>query len=115
MTPNQPLAPLAFAVLLALAGPAAAVLHEDMDGGHRHDHERDEDGVRTLDALEVTATPLGTAVDALVRPVEVLADEELDARRAGTLGETVSRLPGVQSSFFGPGVEIGRASCRGGV
>src|SRR5687767_13928677 len=112
MAVTRPLAPLAFAILLALAGPAVADPHEDMDGGHRHDHARDEEGdVRTLDALEVTATPLGSAVDALVRPVEVLADEELDARRAGTLGDTVSRLPGVQSSFFGPGV--GRPVIRG--
>ena len=45
------------------------------------------------------------------RPTEVLAGERLDDDRAASLGETISSLPGVQSSNFGPGV--GRPILRG--
>ena len=41
----------------------------------------------------------------------MLAGSRLDEAKAGTLGETVARLPGVQSSNFGPGV--GRPIIRG--
>ena len=51
------------------------------------------------------------SIDELARPVEVLSGEALEQRKAGTLGETVERLPGVQSSYFGPGV--GRPIVRG--
>ncbi len=66
---------------------------------------------KTLDTVVVTASPLrGTAED-LARPVEVLAGEKLDEAKANSLGETVGKLPGVQSSYFGPGV--GRPIIRG--
>lgn len=105
------LAPLAAAVLLALSGAALAAPTADAGADHRHDHDARRPDVRTLDALEVTATPLGGAVDALVRPVEVIAGSELDDRRTGTIGETVDGLPGVQTSTFGAGV--GRPVIRG--
>lgn len=95
-------APLTAAILLALPGLALADAAAD-----RHDH----DGSRTLDTLEVTASPLGHGVDDLARPVELLVGEELDARKAGTLGETLERQTGVQSSYFGAGV--GRPVIRG--
>lgn len=78
------------------AAPAAA-----------HDRER----ARKLDELVVTASPLQPGSEDVMQPVEVLAGEELDARKATTLGETVSRQVGVQSSFFGAGV--GRPVIRG--
>lgn len=40
--------------------------------------------------------------DALDPPVQVLGGEELALRRAPTLGDTLSGLPGVASSAFGP-------------
>ncbi|MCK7595633.1 TonB-dependent receptor [Pseudomarimonas salicorniae] len=72
-----------------------------------HDAERAE----ALDAVVVTATPLRQSAEELTRPVSVLAGQALDEQRAGTLGDTVSSLPGVQSSGFGPGV--GRPVIRG--
>ncbi len=64
-----------------------------------------------LNTVEVHANPLtGTAED-LARPVEVLTGERLDEAKANSLGETVGKLPGVQSSYFGPGV--GRPIVRG--
>ena len=95
-------ATLTAAILLALPGLALADKR-----GNAHEH----DTPRTLDAVEVTASPLRNAIDDLARPVEVLAGEELDARRAGTLGETLERQTGVQSSYFGAGV--GRPIIRG--
>jgi len=65
-----------------------------------------------IPSLIVTADPLGArSPDELIIPVTVLTGEELDQRRAGTLGETLDGLPGVSNSDFGPGV--GRPVVRG--
>ncbi len=64
-----------------------------------------------LDAVIVTASPLRTSAEDLTQPSEVLAGSRLDAAKAPTLGETIGKLPGVQSSFFGNGV--GRPVIRG--
>jgi iron complex outermembrane receptor protein len=92
--------PLTLAIAAAFALPA--------DDGLAQAHT---DRAKTLDEIVVTASPLRQRADDIARPVEVLAGAELDDQRAATLGETVSRLPGVQSSFFGPGV--GRPIIRG--
>ena len=92
---------LAGAVLAALATlPAAA---QDEAG---HDH-----GITDLDAIRVRANPIARTAEDLARPVAVLAGERLDEAKANSIGETVARLPGVQSSFFGAGV--GRPIIRG--
>ncbi|HEX5693227.1 MAG TPA: hypothetical protein VFY00_01255, partial [Arenimonas sp.] len=91
------LAPLALALAAAL--PALALAQESgQDDEHAHERPR------TLDVIEVTASPLRQGIEDLVRPVDVLAGEDLDARRAGTLGETLERQAGVQSAGFGVGV-----------
>ena len=64
-----------------------------------------------LDAVIVTASPLRTSAEDLTQPAEVLSGSRLDAAKAPTLGETIGKLPGVQSSFFGNGV--GRPVIRG--
>src|SRR5688500_14446513 len=64
-----------------------------------------------LDAVVVTATPQKGSVEALAKPVEVLVVEELDRNKASTLGDTVAKLPGVQTTYFGTGV--GRPIIRG--
>jgi iron complex outermembrane receptor protein len=95
------LRPLPFAIALLLPGFAWA----QSEPAHHVDR------AKALDQLIVTATPLRSNAENLIQPVEVLAGEALDDRRAGTLGETVSQLLGVQSSFFGAGV--GRPIIRG--
>ncbi|MGY1459237.1 TonB-dependent receptor domain-containing protein [Luteimonas sp. A534] len=101
---------LAGAILLTLlAGPAAAqdpaaAPATDPERGHGH-------GVTDLDALTVRANPIARTAEDLARPVAVLAGERLDEAKASSIGETVARLPGVQSSFFGAGV--GRPIIRG--
>lgn len=94
--------PLTAAILLALPLIAQADERED---NHSHD------STRVLDTVQVTASPLRNAIDDLTRPVDVLRGEELDARKAGNLGETLERQTGVQSSYFGAGV--GRPIIRG--
>lgn len=89
---------LSSALCLALAGPAFAQTHDQ--------HRADE-----LDRIQVKASPLREGAESQAQPVEILHGEELDKRKAGTLGETLAGLPGVQSASFGPGV--GRPVIRG--
>src|SRR5690606_8861833 len=97
---------LALALLPALAAAADGPVEVASDQTDpRHDEPK------TLQAVQVKATPLPDTADSLAVPVEVLAGERLDAAKASSLGETVDRLPGVQSSYFGPGV--GRPIVRG--
>jgi iron complex outermembrane receptor protein len=81
--------------LACLALPAVAAAHDPTD----------------LPSVEVTASPLAGDAESLARPVEVLQGDALDRAKSSTLGETVSKLPGVQTSYFGPGV--GRPILRG--
>jgi len=90
-------------LVLALTAALPLAAQADDQG---HDHQP-----KDLSGVEVKATPLvGTAED-LIRPVDVLAGAKLDEVKANSLGETVGKLPGVQSSYFGPGV--GRPIVRG--
>lgn len=95
---------LTHALLLALATPALALAQETHDAHRSPAHD-------LLDKVKVTATPLHQTAEDLVRPVEVLAGERLDEEKAATLGHSLERLPGIQSSYFGPGV--GRPVIRG--
>ena len=95
------LAPLSFAIILSLGNLAQA--QEMPDAADKE--------VKTLDALVVKGAPLGQGADKIVQPVEVLAGEKLDIAKSNTLGETVSSLPGVSTTYFGPGV--GRPVIRG--
>jgi len=55
---------------------------------------------RALAPVTVTANPLGATQGAA--PVSSLSGDELLLRRQGTLGETLSGVPGVSSTYFGP-------------
>ncbi|MCB1633690.1 MAG: TonB-dependent receptor plug domain-containing protein, partial [Xanthomonadales bacterium] len=91
--------PLSLALTLLLAGSAAWA------------QSAQDERLRKLDEIEVQADPFQRNREELLQPVEVLAGAELDRRRANTLGETLDRQVGVQSSFFGPGA--GRPVIRG--
>ena len=71
----------------------------------------DTDPATELDPITVTASPFDREADELAQPVDVLYGEELERRRAGTLGETLDGQPGISSADFGPGV--GRPVIRG--
>lgn len=94
--------PLFLALSLVVHGAQAAEPAQST----LHDHDPVD-----LAAVEVRATPLPGTADDLVRPVEVLAGARLEAAKSNSLGGTVDKLPGVQSSYFGPGV--GRPIIRG--
>ena len=57
---------------------------------------------QTLDAVVVTANPLGSDINDMVAPVSVLRGDELAKKQSSTLGETLSQLPGISSTNFGP-------------
>jgi len=59
-------------------------------------------GATRLPDVVVTANPLGSELFDLATPVSVLDGSDLLLRRSSTLGETLSGLPGVSSSYFGP-------------
>ncbi|MGY0797899.1 TonB-dependent receptor domain-containing protein [Lysobacter sp. A286] len=88
---------------LAIALPAFAAEPPSVPP---HDHQPTD-----LSAVKVRANLLPATAEDLVHPVEILTGERLDAAKASSLGETVNKLPGVQSSYFGPGV--GRPIIRG--
>jgi iron complex outermembrane receptor protein len=90
---------LTIAILIAFASQCAQA----------QDHA--ERAADQLDEVVVTASPLRRKTDDLARPIEVVTGTALDDQREKTLGESVARLPGVQSSFFGAGV--GRPIIRG--
>lgn len=90
---------LAVALTLALFAPPASA--DDAPGATPQD----------LDTVVVTASPLKGNAESLATPVDVLYGEDLDKAKAGTLGETVAKLPGVQTTYFGTGV--GRPIIRG--
>ena len=92
---------LASALALAVLAPMGVALAADTDADTDADTPRQP---RDLDAVVVTASPLKGSAESLAKPVEVLVGEELDRSKAATLGDTVSKLPGVQTTFFGTGV-----------
>lgn len=95
--------PLFLAVALLLPLFAQAQTPDGKDP--RHDEAKD------LDRVVVTASPLRQTAEELSQPVEVLSGERLDQAKSATLGETLDKLPGVQTSNFGAGV--GRPVIRG--
>lgn len=104
MRSSRSLTPHALSLALAVALLPTLALAAD-DPAERDHH------LTELSAVKVTASPLQGDAESLARPVDVLAGERLDEQKAGTLGDTVAKLPGVQSTFFGPGV--GRPIIRG--
>lgn len=57
---------------------------------------------QTLEPVVVTANPLSGDINDLIAPISVLRGDELTTSQSSTLGKTLSGLPGVGSSDFGP-------------
>ena len=51
----------------------------------------------------VTANPLGRSASEISQPVTVLSGDELVYKSQPTIGETLSKEPGIRSTYFGPG------------
>lgn len=81
--------------------------HDHPHGFHDHDVEAGPPRERVysfgLDELVVTASPLPRKASELAGAVSTLTGTELLQRQQPTLGETVKNLPGVSSTYNGPG------------
>lgn len=88
---------------LLLCPLAQATAADTGKGKHLEEHE--------FDAITVQADPLRGEYSDLIQPASVLKGEDLERRKAATLGETLGKEAGVQSSSFGPAV--GRPVIRG--
>lgn len=64
-----------------------------------------------VEKIEVKALPLDAPLTDLARPVTVVRGEDLHAKRAASIGDTLAGELGVHSSAFGPGA--GRPIIRG--
>ncbi|MBW3559226.1 MAG: TonB-dependent receptor, partial [Proteobacteria bacterium] len=61
------------------------------------------DGAADVEAVVVTAAPFAISADALTANVAVVTRQQLDVAPAQGLGDLLSGLPGLRSTFFGPG------------
>jgi iron complex outermembrane receptor protein len=105
---------LALASSLGAALPAAADdLPQDSNPGtdSKASQGKGRKQAEKLDAIVVNAVPLGQSADQIVAPVAVLAGSALDDAKGVSLGETVSSIPGVQTSALG--TAVGRPVIRG--
>ena len=62
-----------------------------------------EDQSREVSEVVVTAAPFAISLDSATTSVDILKREDLDQAPAGGLGDVLSGMAGVRSSFFGPG------------
>ena len=62
----------------------------------------DQDQVTELEALTVESTPLGTSVNEASQAWSVLSGGDLEKSKSGTIAESLSKVPGVSQSYFGP-------------
>jgi len=86
-------------LLLPLAAPAAfaQTLPSPADP-HAHDAE-----TVVLENLVVSASPVARTQADLIGSASVLSGDALAAARQPTLGETLAAVPGVSTTWFGPG------------
>lgn len=80
----------------------------------QHDRHADTDlkkNVSKLEGVTVSAVPGGQSGNELVKPVAVLSGAQLDNAKGSTIGDTVSKIPGVQTTALGQAV--GRPVIRG--
>ncbi|UTP40657.1 TonB-dependent receptor [Phenylobacterium sp. LH3H17] len=77
----------AASVIALIAGPALA----------------DDAPPREVSEVVVTGAPYVVSMDSTTTAVNVVRRDELDTAASGGLGDVLSGLPGVRSTFFGPG------------
>tara|TARA_B100000212_G_scaffold262739_1_gene202468 strand:- start:920 stop:3121 length:2202 start_codon:yes stop_codon:yes gene_type:complete len=63
---------------------------------------QNSESVSELEALTIESTPLGTSINETSQAWSVLSGDELEKSKSGTIAESLSNVPGVSQSFFGP-------------
>ena len=58
---------------------------------------------KSVSEVVVTAAPYAVSMDSTLTSVDVVKRDEIEARPAAGLGDVLASVPGVRSSFFGPG------------
>jgi iron complex outermembrane receptor protein len=86
-----------FSLSLFLASLAGAQTAPAPKGPHQHENPLH------LENFVVTASPLARAPDEISTPTSVLAGPALTQRLQSSLGETLAGIPGIDSTYFGPG------------
>jgi len=82
---------------LMLSGAATVQADEDPKNAPPHDHGHE------MEEVFVTGAPhIKSRLDVL-QGSSLLSADELDKRMEATIGETLSGMPGISSTFFGPG------------
>lgn len=87
--PMSARAVLLAATAVALAAPSA--------------HAEEVAAAKDLEEVVVTAAPYVVSIESTTTSVNVVKREELDLAPPAGLGDVLANLPGVRSSFFGPG------------
>lgn len=100
--------PLVLAISLALAAAPVAAQNDHEHGDDASTRHTDQ---TELEHMTVRALPLERSQMESAQPVDVLAGDDLNDKRATTLGETLAAQPGVHNTFFGAGA--GRPVIRG--
>ncbi len=85
-----------FLLWLSLGVPGFAGAQQRHDPAHNHDDE-----VIPLDEVVISA-PLDRPLHKQAQAASILAAENLNLAVEPTLGQTLARMPGVSSSYFGP-------------
>lgn len=71
------------------------------DSQHAHEHEHEEHDV--TETIVVTASPLAHTSDQLAIPIDRIEKAEMLRNLGSTLGETLSRVPGLTTTGFAGG------------
>jgi len=66
-------------------------------------HAQNTKKTTPLDEIIVTGSPLSATTGESLVGVSVISGEDLANNLAGSLGETLKKVPGLSSTFFGPG------------
>lgn len=102
---SRPSALFALPILLALTtaafAQADAESEPDDDRAHAHEHEHDEHDA--TETIVVTGSPLEHDRDELAIPVDRIEKKEMLLNLGSTLGETLSRVPGLTTTGFASG------------
>lgn len=104
-TPALALAILAVIVFVAVGVPSVSRAQDAAEGsdaeGHAHEHEHEEHD--TTETIVVTGSPLEHSRDELAMPVDRIERSEMLQNLGTTLGETLSRVPGLTTTGFTSG------------